>query len=657
MSTNDLPQLRLQFAGRVIEHLGIQMYQSPVNAIAELVANSWDADAHSVSILLPSEKGDAFVIRDDGVGMTHEECQEFYLNVGRNRRAGNPREVTSKLHRSVLGRKGIGKFAGFGIARTITVTTTSERTGERTTFQLKLDDLLKDDYVSSSGEPVPVLEYTAPDEAHRIEHGTEITLTDLTVGKRPSPNQFRTSMARRFLLHQQQEDFEVTVDGLDLPEAFDEAGVEFVFPRDLDPELLPGVVVDDEGWGLEEVSGNKIRWRLLFFRDTIDEEELKGVAIYAKGKIAQRPFLFHLTRGLTGQHGAEYLAGQVEADYIDDLPADLIATERQRINWNDEATQPLLEWGQRRLRHSLKIWSELRATDRRRRIEDRLAGFSQRLEALERHERRTVTGALQYLAQVDTLTEEQLDQLGGAILTAWEKGRLRELIDEISQSAEATPEKLLEILIEAKVLTALQTSEVVQTKLQTVVGLRKRIEMRELENAVRDFIADNPWLISPEWETFTRERSLSTVMARAATTAGLAGDIYRGRVDLTMSSGRHLLVLEFMRPGLQINSDHVNRFETYVDQIRIAVKAETGGRFTEVTGYLIGDKVEESALLHPKLERIARASMYVRSWETIFAEAERAWRDFVDILEERGGDDPRVQRALQLGRAKLGDEE
>ncbi len=43
-------KLYLEFHSRVIEHLGIQMYQSPVNAVAELVANAWDADATSVEI-------------------------------------------------------------------------------------------------------------------------------------------------------------------------------------------------------------------------------------------------------------------------------------------------------------------------------------------------------------------------------------------------------------------------------------------------------------------------------------------------------------------------------------------------------------------------------------------------------------------------------
>jgi len=43
-------KLRLNFHGRVIDHLGIQMYQSPTAAIAEIISNSWDADAENVDI-------------------------------------------------------------------------------------------------------------------------------------------------------------------------------------------------------------------------------------------------------------------------------------------------------------------------------------------------------------------------------------------------------------------------------------------------------------------------------------------------------------------------------------------------------------------------------------------------------------------------------
>ena len=322
-------KLYLEFHGRVIEHLGIQMYQSPVNAIAELVANAWDADATEVEIMLPETVTDpdtTFVICDNGTGMTFDECQDLYLAVGRNRR-GKEAEEQTPAGRPVLGRKGIGKFAGFGIASLVTVETVSGVTGERTVFRLDLDALTADNEPRAVQKEIDVVEYDPPSEERRDQHGTSITLSRLTIRRAPSGDQFRTSMARRFLLHHGQADFRVSVQKKPLPRSYDVAGFQYQFPKDL-PEPIEGVEVDEEGWGLENVDGQEIRWRFLFRKETIAEEELKGVAVFAGGKLAQRPFFFNLTRGFTGQHGAEYLAGQVEADFIDRLSADLIATER-----------------------------------------------------------------------------------------------------------------------------------------------------------------------------------------------------------------------------------------------------------------------------------------------------------------------------------------
>ena len=60
------------------------------------------------------------MIRDNGIGMDFDECQKLYLVVGRNRRGDATDEQTAG-GRPVLGRKGIGKFAGFGIASLVTV--------------------------------------------------------------------------------------------------------------------------------------------------------------------------------------------------------------------------------------------------------------------------------------------------------------------------------------------------------------------------------------------------------------------------------------------------------------------------------------------------------------------------------------------------------
>lgn len=72
-------KLFLNFHGRIIDHLGIQMYQSPTAAIAEMVSNAWDADATEVDITLPTTENRTIVIKDNGVGMTFEECQKNSL--------------------------------------------------------------------------------------------------------------------------------------------------------------------------------------------------------------------------------------------------------------------------------------------------------------------------------------------------------------------------------------------------------------------------------------------------------------------------------------------------------------------------------------------------------------------------------------------------
>jgi len=148
-------RLHISFHGRVLEHLGIQMYQSPVSSLAEFVANAWDAEAKEANIYLPDEVGKkaVIVIADNGLGMTRTECQDRFLCVGFNRRGGNPDEKSPNLERPILGRKGIGKFAGFGIAEVIRIDSISAATRERTVFELDLTDLLGEEYIGTEEKP------------------------------------------------------------------------------------------------------------------------------------------------------------------------------------------------------------------------------------------------------------------------------------------------------------------------------------------------------------------------------------------------------------------------------------------------------------------------------------------------------------------------
>jgi HSP90 family molecular chaperone len=175
-------KLKLAFHGRVIDHLGIQMYQSPTAALAEMVSNAWDADAEKIEITLPDSISPAavIVIHDNGKGMTFEECQNRFLNIGYDRREGEPVGVSEEKNRPVLGRKGIGKFAGFGIAEVIRVETISKKNGERTVFELNLSTLRGDSYIEGSTD-IAVIESSGPSEEMRALCGTTITLKSLAL--------------------------------------------------------------------------------------------------------------------------------------------------------------------------------------------------------------------------------------------------------------------------------------------------------------------------------------------------------------------------------------------------------------------------------------------------------------------------------------------
>ncbi len=138
-----------------------------------------------MKISLPDELANGeILVQDDGIGMTARECQDRYLYVGQNRRGADPTARSAAKNRHVLGRKGIGKFAGFGIARVMRVTTVSAKTGERTVFELRLDALMGQDYIGPGSKKIRVLQYDPPDEDRKIDHGTSINLYELKLARK-----------------------------------------------------------------------------------------------------------------------------------------------------------------------------------------------------------------------------------------------------------------------------------------------------------------------------------------------------------------------------------------------------------------------------------------------------------------------------------------
>ena len=378
MHSDEGDELYLRFLGSLVEELGAKMYPSVTASVAELVSNAWDADAENVWITMPLGKSigkdgnEAIVVIDDGIGMSREEARLKYLVVGRKRRSEDHCWM-SPSGRPLHGRKGVGKLAAFGTAKILQCNTLANG-GERTAFELDYDRIRSlgpaENYkVDEFPNPAPTVR---PDTGVPLDHGTEIRLSSVLAKVIPAELQFRESLARRFGVLSPE--MRVFLNGTEV-KRFD-IPVDIRFPRDgvpvpgkglprMNPETgeAPKPVSVAEGWVVEELPKGEVRWWIGFTPKPIEAADLRGIAVLAHRKMVQRPFMFGRSQGTAGQLGQEYLVGEVVADWIDDNvqpEEDLVETNRNELQLEDERLVGFLEWGRRRLRWALARRSDLR---------------------------------------------------------------------------------------------------------------------------------------------------------------------------------------------------------------------------------------------------------------------------------------------------------
>ena len=105
----------------LLRELGERLVGRPHIALAELVKNSYDADATQVLIRFTPDR---IEIIDDGHGMTFTEFQRFWMRVGSSHKE---RQRTSRnLSRPMTGSKGVGRLSVQFLARRLTLRTVSE---------------------------------------------------------------------------------------------------------------------------------------------------------------------------------------------------------------------------------------------------------------------------------------------------------------------------------------------------------------------------------------------------------------------------------------------------------------------------------------------------------------------------------------------------
>lgn len=130
-------KLFMRFEANTIQHLGVKMYSTMPPALAELIANAYDACATEVHIKLYDNAEKKVIVQDNGIGMSFDEVNKYFLRIGRNRR---DEKQESECGRIPTGKKGLGKLALFGIGDQITIVTSQKE--ETVQFDLNWSEIL-----------------------------------------------------------------------------------------------------------------------------------------------------------------------------------------------------------------------------------------------------------------------------------------------------------------------------------------------------------------------------------------------------------------------------------------------------------------------------------------------------------------------------------
>ncbi len=660
----DHPALVLRYSHHVIEHLGLKLYQNrPTNVVAELVSNGWDAEASQVWIKLNTalQQGPAryLAVGDDGTGMTLDDLGGSYLVIGK------PKDRTEivRERRYPMGRKGIGKLAPFGIARTVEVLTGARVDGVVKFNWLRIElarilelgnaaapatqaayppDILLQD---GTGEDVKALADQTGEVSAFLDRikggtGTLVIMRNLSLLRQINAEPLRKAMGRRFTVTLSRTDFCVEVDSDRVTEA------------DALPEFEHRIPA--QGTITEQVGDQAVRYWVGFVKTAAWPSDEAGVGVYAHGKIAQdRPFTF----GVKGKEiFTRYMYAVVEADFIDELEDDVISTDRRSIDWEHPRAAALHDWGQRKVRQWIEEYRSARrrfeAEAVRRHIDEQIA--SNDLPNIREDERRIISDLLAEVTPGLERDEGSYGRVTAAVMRAYLNRPTRELLKKVWAdygTGHGDPRPFLDMADKLAAAAIPEALSLAVTFAQRGYALSVLSDMqhRGTEPDLQKLIEKFPWILQPQMELLTANQRLQTLV-EAAYQQGLNPSRFTpGHVDINDKfkpdfvffsdiDYDKIVVVEIKTPREDLtfkNREQLSAYMVYVEQQYPDAHRQ---------GYLVGTNGQKMAR--------GRDDIQILSWTDVFLNSRRGHIDMLAAMLSTANpdaDDDRMKQILEFG--------
>ena len=548
-----------------------------------------------------------------------------------------------------MGRKGLGKLAGFGVAKRMVVTTRRAEDDYATRIELDYDSLTMTP--TERGIKAPAAGgIEVPTEKIRTnlpQSGTKIVLNRLVFEPVKSQKKtIETALANhfRFVVGN---DFTIKVNGDPIPPA--EPTLEYEWPK---PGTLPGKLVSasvDVGDGQK-----KIHYRVRFTRKSLVARD-RGVRIYASGRLAAAPDLLGLDSGMHGFRLTDYIDAIAVADFIDQERTEYIATDRRSLRWDTHFLSGLKDFLTTQMRDAVVAYQGQR--DKTVAWLVRNDGGTKRIISQARlsvPRRKTAMQVAIVLAKhLEQGLEDQEYSRNLEILTqGLGQGTVLHDLDNMANSEVPGMDELRKAVLK---LVARETSELArfaEGRMAAIEALKKIVEgvdfrVSKREKDIQRLFENAPWLIDSVFSRLvTANQWLDTTYQRLAKHLRIrefATDGDETRADLvffvTTGATSEITIVELKAANEPLILDHLTQLERYMRKAEKFL-AQHNRPHVRVSGMLIGsrdsgsssEKVED---LNDRIDKFQATSAWrVRDLTEVLDLTERTHADLIKVYRK-----------------------
>lgn len=644
MSGYDEEPLELLISMSVLEDLGINLYGNVSAVLAEVVANAWDADADLVQIDYDKSTGQITIV-DDGIGMTREEMQKYYLTVGhKRRRAGR---TSTPSGRTPMGRKGIGKLSLFSIANKVKVETIKD--GQKTAILMEVEEIKRS--ITSAPDGRGRYHPTQVDGEWNFQKGTRITLLNLRKDRIVFERGLRRRLARRFFVIGQEAGFEVSISNKKL--TIGDRGylglVEYLWTIGTDDnwkevtEISKGV---SQIQRVDLVSGEPqiTGWIGTSHRSqdlTRDGNNANNIALIVRGKMACPDLLASFG---VRELASKYILGEIHANFMDDDELDDIATsDRQGFLEEDKRYGRLVTALKRVIQRVINDRARFKRDEAEKTAILLIPELEEWLASLSRDRReaaRKLFGSINNIYEDEEgKKREHFKQAIVAHQIFDARGRLRELEDLAARDTET----VLQAFSEFDQYEAALYYDVARVRVDVIRTLEERfLSKNSLEALIRDYLAKHLWLLDPSWDMATEpvetEKTVKKYLEKAAD--ALPQTERDARFDIVYRKGttRHIVV-ELKRYGRKVTvGELVDQIGKYSNALQSALTNVNEPYDAHEIVCLVGPRQDflETAEGRKRADQtLAPHSGRLMTYDEMLDRAKNSYKDFLRTEEQR----------------------